>query len=228
MKSKWVWMLAATAAVACASAGRPSAGPAVAVYEAQARQPAAQRAMPEGCRLVGTSGAIDQMESERAADDPYRRQRRETADRGGNVLLAVTETLVNRPNSECPSNDTSPDCIKRGQSWYRVSFEQYACSPEAMTRLAAAPAESQRGGITIPLSSPKKAAAPAVAPQAAALEPRELKEKLLEMMRAGVAPDVLLAYARGQRLSRKMAAEDIIEWTKAGIPDAVIESAAAR
>jgi hypothetical protein len=50
--------------------------------------------------------------------------------------------------------------------------------------------EPRRGGITIPLSSPKEAASPAVAP-------RELKEKLLEMTRAGVAPDVLLAYVKG-------------------------------
>jgi hypothetical protein len=48
------------------------------------------------------------------------------------------------------------------------------------------------------------------------------------MTRAGVAPDVLLAYVRGRRLSRKMTAEDIIDWTKAGIPDAVIEAAASR
>jgi hypothetical protein len=61
-----------------------------------------------------------------------------------------------------------------------------------------------------------------------ALAPRELKEKLLEMSRAGVAPDVLLAYVKAQRLSRKMTAEDIIDWTKAGIPDAVIQAAASR
>ena len=48
------------------------------------------------------------------------------------------------------------------------------------------------------------------------------------MSRAGVAPEVLLAYVRGQRLTRKLTAEDIIAWTKAGIPDAVIEAAASR
>jgi hypothetical protein len=30
----------------------------------------------------------------------------------------------------------------------------------------------------------------------------------------------------GQKLSRKMTAEEIIDWTKSGIPDKVIEAAA--
>jgi hypothetical protein len=161
------------------------------------------------------------MESERAMDDPYRRQRRETAGNGGNVLLVLSERTVTRPNLDCPSGDTSADCLRRGQSWYRVKFEEYACAPEAARELAERPSEPRRGGITIPLSSPKPAASPAFVP-------RELKEKILEMSRAGVAPDVLLAYVKGQRLSRKMTAEDIIDWTKAGIPDAVIEAAASR
>jgi hypothetical protein len=160
------------------------------------------------------------MESERAMDDPYKRQRSETLQNGGNVLLVLSERTVARPNLECPSGDTSADCLRRGQSWYRVKFEEYACAPEAARNLAERPSE-RRGGITIPLSSPKTAASAAVAPG-------ELKEKLLEMSRAGVAPDVLLAYVRGQRLSRKLTAEDIIAWTRAGLPDAVIEAAASR
>jgi hypothetical protein len=161
------------------------------------------------------------MESERAMDDPYKRQRRETADKGGNVLLVLSERTLTRPNLDCPSGDTSPDCLSRSKNWYRLRFEQYACAPEAVRELAELPPQQHRGGITIPLSSPKAPASPA-------LSPRELKEKLLEMTRAGVGPDVLLAYVKGQRLSRKMTAEDIIEWTKAGIPDAVIEAAASR
>jgi hypothetical protein len=160
------------------------------------------------------------MESERAVDDPYKARRRETAEKGGNVLLVLSERTVTRPNLDCPSGDTSPDCLRRGQSWFRVSFEQYACTPESARELAELPPAQRRGGITIPLSSPKTAASPALAP-------KELKEKLLEMTRAGVAPDVLLAYVKGQRLSRKLTAEEIIDWTKAGIPDAVIEAAAA-
>ncbi len=216
----WTLLLVTVAAGACASAPR-NAGPSVAVYEAEASAPPASRRMPEACRLLASSGPVDQMESERAMDDPYKGQRRETAEKGGNVLLVLSERTVTRPNLDCPSGDTSADCLRRGQSWYRVKFEQYACAPEAARQLAETRPEARRGGITIPLSSPKAAANPAVAP-------RELKEKLLEMSRAGVAPDVLLAWVRGQRLSRKLTAEDIIDWTKSGIPDAVIEAAASR
>lgn len=204
-------------AIACASARK--AGPAVAVYEAEGAAAPAARRLPEECRLLGKSGPMDQMESERATDDPYKRQRLETARSGGNVLLVLSQRTLTRPNLECPSGDMSPDCVRRGESWYRVSFEEYACSAEAARELADSRFEAARGGITIPLSSPRTAASPA-------LTPTELKAKLLEMTVAGVAPDVLLAYVKGQRLSRKMTAEDIIDWTRAGIPDAVIEAAA--
>jgi hypothetical protein len=229
VKPKLIWLLV-MASAGCAVAGRSSKGPAVAVYEAQARQPAAQRAMPGGCRLIASSGPIDQMESERASGDPYRQQRRETAERGGNVLLALSETLVNRPTTDCPSNDTSPDCLKSGQSWYRVRFEEYACSPEAASRLAALPAEPGRGGITILFGSPRKPpfpeAPPGSAPRAGApFSPAELKTKVLAMMQEHVAPEVILAFVRGQALTRRLTAEEIIDWTRAGIPDAVILSA---
>ena len=223
---KWIRLLV-VASAGCAADARSPRGPAVAVYEAQARQAASQRAMPEGCRLVGSSGPIDQMESERATDDPYGRQRRETADRGGNVLLALSETLANRPTTDCPSNDTSPDCVKAGQSWYRVQFEEYACSPEAAGQLAALPSEPRRGGITILFGAPKKAPSPP--PQAGvALSPADLKTEILAMMQEKVAPDVILAFVRGQAMTRRLSAEEIIDWTRSGVPDAVIQSAASR
>jgi len=214
------FVLLVALAAGCASAPR-EAKPAVRVYEADMASPPAARSLPPACLLLGSSGPVDQMESERAMDDAYKRHRRETAQMGGNVLLVLSERTVTRPNLDCPSGDTSSDCLRRGQSWYRVKFEQYACTPEAARELAELRPEPRRGGITIPLSAPKTAASPALAP-------RELKEKLLEMTHAGVAPDVLLAYVKGQRLARKMTAEDIIDWTKAGIPDAVIETAASR
>ncbi|HEX5856023.1 MAG TPA: hypothetical protein VFZ57_10415 [Thermoanaerobaculia bacterium] len=207
-------------ALACASAPRPK-GPSVDVYEADMASPPAARRLPDGCRILAASGPVDQMESERAMDDPYKRQRSETLQKGGNVLLVLSERTVTRPNLDCPSGDTSADCVRQGQSWYRVKFEEYACAPEAAGELADRPSEPRRGGISIPLASAKPAASPS-------LTPREMKERLLEMARAGVAPDVLLAYVRGQRLSRKMTAEDIIDWTKALLPDSVIEAAASR
>ncbi|HYR45462.1 MAG TPA: hypothetical protein VER78_00560, partial [Thermoanaerobaculia bacterium] len=216
---RFALVLLIASALACASARK--AGPSVAVYEADVSAAPAARRLPEGCRLLATSGPADQMESERAADDPYKLQRRETEEKGGNVLLVLSERTVTRPNLDCPSGDASADCLRRGQSWFRVRFEEYACSAEAVSDLSKLNAAPRRGGITIPLSSPKTAASPA-------LKPSELKAKVLGMMGAGVASEVLLAYVKGQRLSRKMTAEEIIDWTKAGIPDAVIEAAASR
>ena len=109
---------------------------------------------------------------------------------------------------------------------------QFACSPGATSRLAALPAESRRGGITILFGSPKKAPsaeAPPSAPRAGALvPPAELKTKVLAMMQEHVAPEVILAFVRGQALARRLTAEEIIDWTRAGVPDAVIQSAASR
>ena len=121
------FVLLVALAAGCASAPR-EARPAVRVYEADMASPPAARRLPPACRLLGSSGPVDQMESERAMDDPYKRQRRETADKGGNVLLVLSERTVTRPNLDCPSGDASPDCLRLGQSWYRVQFEQYACS----------------------------------------------------------------------------------------------------
>lgn len=220
--TRFCLVLSTALVLACATAS-PRGGPSVAVYEADASRPTDSRRLPEGCRLLATSGPLDQMESERAADDPYRRQRRETAEKGGNVLLVLSQRTVTRPNIDCPSGDLSADCLRRSGSWYRVSFEQYACDADAARTLAELEPELHRGGITIPLRAPgsKETATPALAPP-------ELKVKILEMMRSGVAPGVMLAYAKGQRLSRKMTAEEIIDWTKSGIPDAVIEAAASR
>jgi glycine/D-amino acid oxidase-like deaminating enzyme len=214
--------LSMASALGCASASR-KAGPTVAVYEADAALPQASRRLPEGCRLLAMSGPIDQMESERATEDPYRRQRRETAENGGNVLLVLSERTVTRPGLDCPTGDTSADCLRASKSWYRVSFEQYACDADAARSLAELKAEPHRGGITIPLwtTKPKEATSPALAPP-------ELKAKVLEMIGAGVAPAVVLSYVKGERLSRKMTAEEIIDWTKSGIPDAVIDAAASR
>lgn len=214
-------VLLAVMGCACASR-RGVSGPPVAVYEANAKAPVADRPMPEGCRLLERSGPVDQMESERTMEDPYRSERRKAAKTGGNVLLVLSERLVTRPNLDCPSGDTSADCLRGAQSWYRVSFEKYACPEEALRTLAAlSPPDSKGGGITIPLSGGKTAAS-------RRLSPAELNRKVLEMMKQGVSADVILVYVEGQRLSRKLTAEEIIDWTKAGIPDAVIRAAASR
>lgn len=180
-----------------------------------------RRGLPDGCHLLGAARPVEQMESERASSDPYRRQRVETAEKGGNVLLAISDTIVRRPNLDCPSNDTSPDCLRGAQSWYRVAFEEYACSPEAVERLAALPAEPDRGGITIRFPAGRKSASPA-------LSTTQMKQKILRMMSEGLTPDVIATWVRGERLISRLSAEDLVEWKRAGIPDEVLKAAAER
>src|SRR6266545_820828 len=62
----------------------------VKVYEADLAAPANSRSLPEGCRRLSVAGPIEQMESERHISDPYRIQRNETGERGGNVLLVLS------------------------------------------------------------------------------------------------------------------------------------------
>ena len=129
----------------------------VKVYEANASAPAESRRMPAGCRLIDTTAPFDQMESERYVENPYRKQREEAAVKGGNVLLVLSSRLVTRPGLECPPSDRSPNCLRGSQSWNRVSFESYACGPEALATLAAIPAPPEGGWLTLPLT--KKPAA---------------------------------------------------------------------
>ncbi len=223
-------ILLIVASAHCAAASRTRA-PSVDVYEAESSAAPALRRLPEGCRLLGTSGPMDQMESERAMDDPYKKERLDVADKGGNVLLVLSRRTVTRPNTDCPSGDTSADCLRRTQGWYRLSFEQYACDAESVAALKALPPAPHSGGLTLLLGAPKRKSQPEAAPPtppAPGTTAADLKARILEMMREKVDSEVILAYVSGQRLSRKMTAEEIIDWTHSGIPDAVIEAAASR
>ena len=192
----------------------------VKVYQADASEAPALRKMPEGCRLVGTLAAFDQMEGDRYTGDPYRKEREETAAKGGNVLLVLSTRLVTRPNIDCPPSDKSPGCLRESQSWNRVAFESYACGPDAMAILAAIPAPPEGGYLTFPLTSGQK--------KPPVLTAQELKAKVLALMKEGVGTDVILTYVQGQRLKAKLTAEDILDWKRDGIADEVIKAAAAR
>ena len=124
----------------------------VKVYQANASAPAGSRRMPEGCRLTGTTAPFDQMESEKYVEDPYLKEREKATVSGSNVLLVLSTRLVTRPGLECPPSDHSPNCMRDSGSWNRVSFESYACSPEALATLVAIPAPAQGGWLTIPLT----------------------------------------------------------------------------
>jgi hypothetical protein len=191
----------------------------VKVYEANASAPAESRRMPAGCNLIDTTAPFDQMESERYVENPYRRQREATAAKGGNALLVLSSRIVTRPGLECPPSDRSPNCLRDSQSWNRVSFESYTCSPEALATLAAIPVPAEGGWLTIPLT--KKPAAPVLTAQ-------ELKSKILAMMRNAVGTDVIVTYVQGQRLKAKLTAEDIIEWKRESVAEEVILAAAAK
>jgi len=56
----------------------------------------------------------------------------------------------------------------------------------------------------------------------------ELKTRILEMMRAGVGVEVIVGYVKGAKVSQPLSAEQIVDWKKAGIPDAVLEAAVSR
>jgi len=56
----------------------------------------------------------------------------------------------------------------------------------------------------------------------------ELKAKVLEMMKAGVGVEVIVGYVKGVKLSKPLDADQIVEWKKAGIPEAVLNAAVSR
>ncbi len=57
------------------------------------------------------------------------------------------------------------------------------------------------------------------------LSPTDLKGKILEMMRAGVGTEVIVGYVKSLKGSVSLGADQIVDWKRAGIPDAVLEAA---
>lgn len=211
-------------------------GARVKVYEADLSTPEAARALPAGCRLLYTTVPVDQMESERHVSDPYRAQRNGTARQGGNVLLVLSDRFVTRYKTDCASTDTSPDCQSRAQNWYKVAFASYACDREADQTLAAKAAEASASPSAEgwwPFGAKKRApatsaASAAPAPAVAArggIAPSELKAKILVLMREGVGNDVIVAFAKSNRLSSALTAEEILDWKASGIAEPVIQAA---
>lgn len=236
-----VWAALAFAAAACASI--TPEGARVRVYEADLATPAEARRLPDGCRLLATTAPVDQMESERHVDDPYRVQRNATGAQGGNVLLVLSSRFVTRYKTDCAPSDTSADCQNRAQNWYKVGFESYACDAPAAAALAKlesdrAPGVSswwpfgrEKPPTAAPAAATSTAAATSASPPASAISggmaAPELKGKLLVLVREGVGTDVLVAYAKSHPLASALSAEDILDWKKSGIPEPVIEAALA-
>jgi hypothetical protein len=237
-------IVVAGSALGCASL--TPEGAKVKVYEADAKTPPDARRLPAGCRVLATTAPVDQMESERQSGDPYRVQRNETAAKGGNVLLVLSERTLTLNKTDCAPSDTSPDCQSRAQNWYKVAFESYACDEPGLQALAtlqptstgvaswwpfgkkpaAPPAGPSASAPASAASAPASAAAPASA-STSGVRSSELKAKILVLIREGVGTDVLVAYARSSRLSAPLTAEEIVDWKKSGIADSVIEAALA-
>ena len=60
---------------------------------------------------------------------------------------------------------------------------------------------------------------------APAMSPEEMKAKVQDLMKAGVATDVIVGYVTSRHISRPLAADEILDWKESGIQDAVIRAA---
>jgi len=235
--------LLGTVGLGCASMTPEAA--AVKVYQADLRtEDAPAPPLAKGCRLVGSSGPIQQQEQERHASDPYRTQRNATASSGGNVLLVKSYKFMALNRTDCAESQARDCTADSGQNWYRVSFGYYACDASAEAALAELKPAAE-GGLFVwtlnkkepsvpaavasaPTPPGQPVAAPVATVDAAMPAPAEstaaLKAKVLALVQEGVGDDVIAAYVRSRRPSPPLSAEEILEWKKAGISDAVIRA----
>ena len=149
-------------------------------------------------------------------DDPYAKQRNEVAAAGGNILLVHSDTIIRQPSQDCSPNDKSYGCLEASQTWYRVHFGYYACTPEAVNLLQA---QAESATTTGPIFSWKFGGG------ASRVAVTQLKSKILAMMKEGVGTDVIVTYVKGEKLKQKLTSADIIDWKKAGIDEQVIQAA---
>src|SRR5262249_36420100 len=96
------------------------------------------------------------------------------------------------------------------------------------------PSSSASGGAPAATSAPASTAAPASAPAstsaapalaAAGMSTAELKAKVVDLMHENVGNDVIVPYVKSRRVATALTADEIIDWKKSGIADAVIEAA---
>ncbi len=245
MKKLTLALVLVPGVLACASLTPQGAD--VKVYQADlAERDAVAPPLPEGCKRLGASGPIEQQQEDREISDPYRTERNRTASLGGNVLYVQSYRFMNLMKLDCPVGDTSPGCMDRSQSWYRVKFESYACDAPALQALAEAPPPASPSVFRFELvkKTPRSTASSAsAAPVAAATTPvparapapavpssdaAALKAQVLALMREDVGADVIRLYVRSHPLAAPLTAEEIIDWKKAGIAETVIEATFSR
>lgn len=114
------------------------AGAKVAVYRVPATESRAVSTMPRGCRLLGDSWSLRITELEiESQKDPYVSERNRTAEAGGNALLVRPRVEMPRRSLECPGSARITDCPPESGAWYRLTFESYECTADALRTLAA-------------------------------------------------------------------------------------------
>jgi len=241
MKRLTLALVFVPAVLACASL--TSQGAQVKVYQAElAERDAVPPALPEGCRRLGGSGPIEQQQEDREISDPYLTERNRTGSLGGNVLYVQSYKFRNLAKLDCPVGDTSPGCMDRSQSWYRVKFESYACNAPALQTLAEAPLPPSPSVFRFELVK-KKTPNPTPALAAAATTPVAvrtpslasptsdavtLKTQVLALMQEGVGADVIKLFVRSHPLAAPLTADEIIDWKRSGISEAIIEASFSR
>lgn len=113
-----------------------TAGARVQVFQASLDQPPAKRMMPDGCRKVSALGEDRFSESQiEGQSDPFRRQRNAAGDSGSNILLVLKQETSPRTNVDCPRAVPINSCPGVSGAWYRVVFESYDCTPDALKAL---------------------------------------------------------------------------------------------
>jgi hypothetical protein len=123
--------------LSCASSPSSPEGARVQVFQAPLSE-SEPAGMPRGCRLLATHPAEDMTELRMTGSkDPFRAERDRAAQAGGNMLLVRSRMIVPRQDYNCPAASPITDCPPSDGSWNRVVFEDYACSPEALTQLRA-------------------------------------------------------------------------------------------
>jgi hypothetical protein len=222
--------IALLAAVAVSCVSLTPGGAKVRVYQADVDSPEAPAPpLPDGCRLLGSSGPIEELQEALEKSDPYRVQRNETAALGGNVLYLRSYLFQRLMKTDCPVGDTSPGCMSNAQNWYRVTFQSYACDTGAIAELAESPVPVVPGvfRFTLKKKTPTPVAEEAPAPRHPEATPAgadALKAKVLALLNEGVGTEVILAYVRANRPATALTADEIIDWKKSGISDEVIRA----
>ena len=131
--------LLSAAALHCASAPGSPAAQAVRVLHVDEGGGAIAAPLPDGCRLIAAHPSVQRTERELALSE-FESERGRAAAAGANVVLARQEMIVPRQNVDCPVKAPITDCPPSEGAWFRVVYQDYACSADAVAELSRAPA----------------------------------------------------------------------------------------